>query len=193
MPGYTGRRVLDEQDTNWRPPAAPGLPGRSGAGISPFPPPDGGRLRYAPQGRRHRALRASTALHLDPLRYDGGLAAIGKGGRVVEVRVEFGLRPKNGFCRPGGRCLPRRRSVDGSGVAAGHCGQRTPNSAAYGRAGHCAGALTGRVSRLVNVRGEPLPVGPFPMILLLVASSFPCWNIFVRFARECDQGCARRS
>ncbi|GAB3702101.1 hypothetical protein GCM10028793_30180 [Nocardiopsis oceani] len=63
----------------------------SGLGFPPFPPLDCGRLRYAPQGRRHRALRASLALHLDPLRYDGRLAAIGKGGRVVEVCVGSGF------------------------------------------------------------------------------------------------------
>ena len=82
-------------------------------GCPPFPPPDCGRLRCAPQGRRRRSAGAlSQALHLDPLRCDGRLAAMGQRGRVVEVHAAPAWRPEKLTPRPGGRCLPRRRSVD---------------------------------------------------------------------------------
>ena len=141
-------------------------------GFPRFLPLDGGRLRCAPQGRRHRALRASVALHLDPLRCDGGLAAIrkpgrcGRGGGQPRPSAEP-PRHKHGLAAGNGHSAG---AVTPGGVAAGPGVWRTPRPGAD--ACPCAGAERLGVSRPVMVRGEPLGLGADAC---LCAGALPGW------------------
>ena len=82
---------------------------------------------------------------------------MGKRGRVVEVRAvpASGRETPVGLaadpCHTAGALTP-------GGVAAGHSLLRTPNCAACGRVGPCAGAHRLRVSRPVTV-GSATPPG----------------------------------